>query len=123
MTASRATVHLAALSPTGAPVADAEFPTRPAGYYLAVTWAQSFGVVLRAGVEGTSSYGAGLIRALQDAGIEVVEINNSDRAGRRHPDPITTTRVRVDTAGSSVRMIQHIPGSTLGRCGGMNHRG
>lgn len=93
MTASRAvvigadthldTVHLAALSPTGSPVADAQFPTRPAGYYLAVKWAQSFGVVLRAGVEGTSSYGAGLTRALQDAGIEVAEINRSDRAGRR----------------------------------------
>jgi transposase len=77
------TVHLAALSQTGAPVADAQFPTRPAGYYLAVKWAQSFGAVLRAGVEGTSSYGAGLTRALQDAGIEVAEINRSDRAGRR----------------------------------------
>lgn len=93
MTASRAvvigadthldTVHLAALSPTGAPVADAQFPTRPAGYYLAVKWAQSFGAVLRAGIEGTSSYGAGLTRALQDAGIEVEEINTCDRAGRR----------------------------------------
>ena len=93
MTASRAvvigadthldTVHLAALSPTGASVADAQFPTHPAGYYLAVKWAQSFGAVLRAGVEGTSSYGSGLTRALQDAGIEVAEINRSDRAGRR----------------------------------------
>lgn len=93
MTASRAvvigadthldTVHLAVLTATGQPVADAEFPTRPAGYYLAVKWAQSFGVVLRAGVEGTSSYGAGLTRALQEAGIEVAEINRSDRAGRR----------------------------------------
>jgi transposase len=77
------TVHLAALTDTGQPLADAEFPTRPAGYYLAVKWAQSFGAVLRAGVEGTSSYGAGLTRALQDAGIEVAEINRSDRAGRR----------------------------------------
>lgn len=93
MTASRAVVigadthldsiHLAALSSTGQPLADAKFPTRPAGYYLAVKWAQSFGVVLRAGVEGTSSYGTGLTRALQDAGIEVAEINNADRAGRR----------------------------------------
>jgi transposase len=77
------TVHLAAVSPTGQPLADAEFPTRPAGYYLAVKWAQSFGAVLRAGVEGTSSYGAGLTRALQEAGVEVAEINHSDRAGRR----------------------------------------
>ncbi len=93
MTASRAvvigadthldTVHLAALTNTGQPLADAQFPTRPAGYYLAVKWAQSFGTVLRAGVEGTSSYGTGLTRALQDAGIEVAEINRSDRAGRR----------------------------------------
>jgi transposase len=77
------TIHLAALTNTGQPLADAQFPTRPAGYYLAVKWAQSFGAVLRAGVEGTSSYGAGLTRALQDAGIEVAEINRSDRAGRR----------------------------------------
>ena len=58
-------------------------PDPPGRYYLAVKWAQSFGAVLRAGVEGTSSYGAGLTRALQDAGIEVAEINRSDRAGRR----------------------------------------
>lgn len=50
---------------------------------MAVKWGQSFGAVLRAGVEGTSSYGTGLTRALQDAGIEVAEINTSDRAGRR----------------------------------------
>lgn len=60
-------------------------PSRWGNYVTAdtVKWAQSFGAVLRAGVEGTSSYGAGLTRALQDAGIEVAEINRSDRAGRR----------------------------------------
>jgi transposase len=77
------TIHVAALSETGKALADAEFPTRPAGYYVAVKWAQSFGTVLRAGVEGTSSYGAGFTRALQDAGIEVAEINRADRAARR----------------------------------------
>ncbi len=77
------TIHVAALSDTGKPLADAEFPTRPASYYVAAKWAQSFGTVLRAGVEGTSSYGAGFTRALQDAGIEVAEINRSDRAARR----------------------------------------
>ena len=77
------TIHLAALSDTGKPLGDAQFPTRPAGYYVAVKWAQSFGTVLRAGVEGTSSYGAGFTRTLQDAGIEVAEVNRSDRAARR----------------------------------------
>lgn len=77
------TIHLAALSDTGKPLGDAEFPTRPAGYYVAVKWAQSFGTVVVAGVEGTNSYGAGLTRALQEAGIDVVEVNRPDRAARR----------------------------------------
>jgi len=77
------TIHLAALDSTGKPLGDTEFPTRPVGYYVAVKWAQSFGVVQIAGVEGTSSYGAGLARALQDAGIEVAEVIRPDRAARR----------------------------------------
>ena len=77
------TIHLAALSDTGKPLGDAEFPTNPTGYYVAVKWAQSFGDVLLAGVEGTNSYGAGLTRVLQAAGISVVEVNRPDRAARR----------------------------------------
>ncbi|OBH04987.1 IS110 family transposase [Mycobacterium sp. E1747] len=77
------TLHLAALDSTGKPLGDAQFPTRPVGYYVAVKWAQSFGAVHIAGVEGTSSYGAGLTRALQDAGIEVAEVIRADRAARR----------------------------------------
>jgi transposase len=77
------TIHLAVLDATGKPLADAEFRTRPADYYVAVKWAQSFGAVRIAGVEGTSSYGAGLTRALQDAGIEVAEVIRPDRAARR----------------------------------------
>lgn len=77
------TIHLAALDATGKPLGDAEFPTRPVGYYVAVKWAQSFGAVQIAGIEGTSSYGAGLTRAFQDAGIEVAEVIRPDRAARR----------------------------------------
>ena len=36
-----------------------------------------------AGVEGTSSYGAGFTQALQDSDIHVVEVNRPDRAARR----------------------------------------
>lgn len=77
------TIHLAVLDGTGKPLGDAQFPTRPAGYYVAVKWAQSFGNVHIAGVEGTSSYGAGLTRAFQGAGIEVTEVIRPDRAARR----------------------------------------
>ena len=34
-------------------------------------------------IEGTSSYGAGLTRELQDAGFPVVEVNRTDRSVRR----------------------------------------
>ena len=46
-------------------------------------WIQSFGVVQRAGVEGTGTYGAGLARFLIEQGIEVLEINRPDRSMRR----------------------------------------
>ena len=77
------TIHVAALAENGQPVGDAEFPTNPTGYYVAIAWARSFGEVLIAGVEGTSSYGAGFTRALQDNGIDVGEVNRPDRAARR----------------------------------------
>jgi transposase len=62
------TIHLAVITDTGKPLADAEFPACPAGYDAALTWARSFGAIAIAGVEGTSSYGSGLTRVLQAAG-------------------------------------------------------
>jgi transposase len=77
------TNNLAVITDAGKPLADAEFPTSPAGYDDVVRWAQSFGTIVIAGVEGTSSYGAGLTRVLQAAGIEVAEVGRPDRAARR----------------------------------------
>ena len=65
------TVHLAAITDGGKPLADKEFPTSPIGYDDALRWARSFGAIAIAGVEGTSSYGVGLTRVLQTAGVEV----------------------------------------------------
>ena len=41
------------------------------------------GVLDRAGVEGTGSYGAALTRYLRHGGITVIEVNRPDRAARR----------------------------------------
>jgi hypothetical protein len=41
-----------------------EIPTNPRGYADLLTWARSLGRVVAFGVEGTSSYGAGLKRFL-----------------------------------------------------------
>ena len=77
------TIHLAALTDTGQLLGDAEFPTTPTGYYVAIGWARSLGEVFTAGVEGTASYGAGFTQALHTNGIHVVEVNRPDRTARR----------------------------------------
>jgi transposase len=77
------TNHLAVITDDGKPLADAQFPTSPAGYDDAVRWARSFGTIAIAGVEGTSSYGPGLTRVLQAASVEVAEVGRPDRAARR----------------------------------------
>lgn len=85
------TIHVAAITDTGQLLGDAEFRTTPTGYYVAIQWARSFGEVLSAGVEGTSSYGTGITHALQDNDIHVIEVNRPDRAARRRqgkPDPL-----------------------------------
>jgi len=43
--------------------------TNPAGYEKLLAWAAGFGVLRRAGVEGTNSYGAGLTRMLKEHAI------------------------------------------------------
>jgi transposase len=68
--------HLVVSTNAGKPLADTEFPTSQAGYDDAVRWAQSFGTIVIAGVEGTSSYGAGLTWVLQA---------RRDRGGRGQP--------------------------------------
>lgn len=53
------------------------------GYQELMRWAAGFGSHPVFAVEGTGCYGAGLCRALQTAGLEVVEVNRPDRSTRR----------------------------------------
>lgn len=53
------------------------------GYRQLLYWAQQLGVLRRAGVEGTGSYGAALAMFLQSGGATVIEINRPDRSRRR----------------------------------------
>ncbi len=53
------------------------------GYRGLVAWMGSQGCLIRVGVEGTGSYGAGLARHLTEVGIEVVEVNRPNRQLRR----------------------------------------
>jgi transposase len=100
------TIHLAAITDTGQLLGDAEFRTNPTGYWAGICWARSFGEVLTAGVEGTSSYGAGFTQALQANNIHVIEVNRPDRSARRRhgkSDPLDAySAARTVLAGGAL---------------------
>ncbi len=57
-------------------------PTTAEGYDELLRWAEGFGSLKCAGVEGTSSYGAGLTRHLRAMGIEVLEVERPEHRRR-----------------------------------------
>jgi transposase len=59
------------------------FATTRHGYKLMLAWMRTFGPLRRVGVEATGTYGAGLLRYLQKAGVEVLEVTTPDRQDRR----------------------------------------
>ena len=76
--------HVAAvIDGAGRVLGSESFPADGAGYGRMVAWFGSAGRLVRVGVEGTGSYGAGLARHLAEAGIEVVEVNRPNRQLRR----------------------------------------
>ena len=75
-------VHVAvALDGLGKRLGELEVSTTTKDYERLLGWAKEFGPVCCAGIEGTSSYGAGLARHLKAAGISVMEV---ERPKRRH---------------------------------------
>lgn len=83
-------------------------PATVKGYERLLRWAGGFGTVRCAGVEGTSSYGAGLARHLKARGIEVLEVERPERRrrsshrNREKSDPSDAERAaRVVLAGEA----------------------
>jgi len=74
---------VAAISATGEFLGAAQFNTNPSGYRNLLAWLREFGVVLRIGIEGTGSYGAGLTRYLRSEGVDLVEVIRPKREWRR----------------------------------------
>ena len=61
----------------------ASFATTTAGYRDCYRWLGGYGEILAVGVEGTGSWGAGLSRYLRGRGLNVVEVNRTNRQTRR----------------------------------------
>ncbi len=76
--------HVAAVvDHIGQILATKSFPATRTGYQQLLDWLRGHGQLVRIGVEGTGSYGAGLTRHLLGEGIHVVEVNRPDRQRRR----------------------------------------
>jgi transposase len=85
------THHAAVVDQVGRVLGDQEFPASAAGYRALLAWLRSWGRVVKVGVEGTGTYGAGLARHLAGEGVELVEVDRPDRRTRRakgKSDPI-----------------------------------
>jgi transposase len=85
-------VHVAAaIDGNGGVLGVESFPVSEAGYGELLGWLAGFGEVIRVGVEGTGSYGAGLARFLRACDVEIVEVDRPNRQARhRHgkSDPL-----------------------------------
>lgn len=88
----RHTHHAAAIDAgTGKLLGDREFPATRKGYRQLLAWLRSFGLLVKVGMEGTGSYGAGLLRYLDSYGVPVIEVARPNRQDRRlqgKSDPI-----------------------------------
>lgn len=81
---THADAHVAvALDGLGRRLGHKTVPSTEAGYAALVAWAEEFGTLDRAGIEGSGSFGVGLARFLRARGVEVVEVNRPNRQHRR----------------------------------------
>jgi transposase len=64
-------------------LASESFATTRQGYRLMLEWMQSFGDIQRVGIEATGTYGAGVLRYFQKAGVQVLEVTGPDKHDRR----------------------------------------
>jgi transposase len=106
---THAEVHVAGVADqAGRILGTGEFPATTAGYRAALAWMRGHGEMVRVGVEGTGSYGAGLARYLAAEGVEVAEVIRPNRQARRR-------RGKSDAAGAVAAALAALNGEASGK--------
>ena len=85
-----------------------EIAANAKGYAALAAWAGGFGTVAAFGIEGTSSYGAGLTRYLRGQGCTVVEVirpSRQDRHLRGKSDPIDAEAAAAAVLSGKARSV------------------
>ncbi len=109
-------VHVAAVvDSTGRVLGTAPFAADKAGYEQLGDWLGSQDRVVRVGVEGTGSYGAGLARHLTSIGVEVMEVNRPNRQLRRRFGKTDTTDAQAAARAVLSGQATAVPKSGNGR--------
>lgn len=83
------------------------FASTRQGYKKMLAWMRSFGELDRVGIECTGTYGAGLLRYLQHAGVTVLEVTAPDKTDRRKrgKDDILDAKNAAHAAFSGTRTV------------------
>ena len=83
------------------------FPSTRHGYKQMLVWMRSFGELSRIGIECTGTYGAGLLRYMQQAGVTVLEVTAPDKSDRRKrgKDDIRDAQNAAHAAFAGVRTV------------------
>jgi transposase len=77
-------------------------PTTAKGYERLLCWAEGFGPVRCAGIEATSSYGAGLARHFKAQGSEVLEVEHPKRRQRSSRRKVKSDLSDAESAARAV---------------------
>src|SRR5436190_12421654 len=98
----------AAVDQIGRVLGTEQFPTTTAGHRMLLAWLRHHGELVKVGVEGTGSYGAGLAGYLTGRGVEVVEVIRPNRQARRR-------RGKSDAADAVAAALAALNGEAAGR--------
>ena len=105
----------AAIDTAGRMLGHRQFPATAAGYAALWGWLAGLGAVVKVGVEGTSSWGAGLAEFLRTMAVPVVEVNRPNRATRRRvgkSDPVDAeVAARAALAGQATAIPKTADGA------------
>jgi transposase len=95
--------HVAvAIDHLGRRLGESSVPTTAKGYERLLCWAEGFGPLRCAGIEGASSYGAGFARHLRARGIEVLEVERPKRGQRSSRRNVKSDSSDAESAARAV---------------------
>jgi transposase len=106
--------HVAVVDLQGRLLGAAAFPTTAAGYARLISWLRGYGTVQRVGVESTGGYAAGLVRAFQAGGIEVIEVNQPHRHARQRLGKSDAIDAELAARAALSRTATAVPKQTSG---------